>query len=193
MPKTAKRQTILHKVKFQHDPEAVSNGKGSKSNTSLGVNSNQIKKKKVMARLQNGDRPPRQQQDDPRQSQLKRDASGGSTGGGPSDSSCSAVDAARSAAPKPRGILYAASIIDRQAAFAVEKLVEAHAAKRGGASLKSLTLGPRVVEKKATHAVTCQVLKCKLQGSSSFWLMVGVSLVGGISSRSPGEFVFGEG
>ena len=157
MPKTAKRQTILHKVKFQHDPQAGGFGKGSKSRTSLGVISSPIKKKKTKVRLPTGDRPPPQLQDDPRSSQLKRNASGGSTSGGLSDRGCSAVDAAGTVAPKPRGILYAASIIDRQAAFAVEKLVEAHAAKRGGASLKSLTLGPRVVEKKVTHAVICQV------------------------------------
>ena len=52
------------------------------------------------------------------------------------------------------------SVIDRQAAVAVGKLLAADAARTGGASIKSLTLAPHVVEKKATHAVTCNTLKC---------------------------------
>jgi len=53
------------------------------------------------------------------------------------------------------------SAIDRQAAAAVGKLLAADAARSGGASVKSLTLAPHVVEKKATHAVTCNTLKCE--------------------------------
>ncbi len=37
----------------------------------------------------------------------------------------------------------------------------ADAARSGGVSVKSLTLAPHVVEKKATHAVTCNTLKCE--------------------------------
>ena len=53
------------------------------------------------------------------------------------------------------------SAIDRQAAAALGKLLAADAARAGGASIKSLTLAPHVVEKKATHAVTCNTLKCE--------------------------------
>mmetsp|Transcript_40301 Transcript_40301/g.89498 ORF Transcript_40301/g.89498 Transcript_40301/m.89498 type:complete len:538 (+) Transcript_40301:127-1740(+) len=63
-----------------------------------------------------------------------------------------------SGAPSSRGIK-CSSVIDRQAAYAVERLVEADASKSKGASLKSLTLAPNIVNKRATYAVTCQVLK----------------------------------
>ncbi len=51
--------------------------------------------------------------------------------------------------------------IHRQAAFAVQRLVTADATKSKGASLKSLTLAPHIENKRATYAVTCQVLKCE--------------------------------
>ena len=57
------------------------------------------------------------------------------------------------------------SVIDRQAAAALGKLLAADSARSGGASIKSLTLAPHVVEKKATHAVTCNTLKCATAGS----------------------------
>ena len=53
----------------------------------------------------------------------------------------------------------AVSIVDRQAARAVQQLLQADASGRGGASIKSLTLAPSIEAKKATHAVTCQTLK----------------------------------
>ena len=49
----------------------------------------------------------------------------------------------------------AVSIVDRQAARAVQQLLQADASGRGGASIKSLTLAPSIEAKKATHAVTC--------------------------------------
>ena len=49
--------------------------------------------------------------------------------------------------------------MDRQAARAVQQLLQADASGRGGASIKSLTLAPSIEAKKATHAVTCQTLK----------------------------------
>ena len=52
------------------------------------------------------------------------------------------------------------SQVHQQAATAVGRLLEADASRRHGASLKSLTLAPHIVAKKATYAVTCQVLKC---------------------------------
>lgn len=58
-------------------------------------------------------------------------------------------------------LLTCCSVIDRQAAFAIQKLVEADETKKKGASLKSLTLAPHIKEKRATYAVTCQALKCK--------------------------------
>ena len=51
------------------------------------------------------------------------------------------------------------SVVDRQAAWAVAQLLRADISGRGGASIKSLTLGPSIQAKKATHAVTCQTLK----------------------------------
>ena len=53
----------------------------------------------------------------------------------------------------------AASIVDRQAAHAVATLLRADESGGGGASIKSLTLGPAVTAKKATHAVTCETLR----------------------------------
>jgi putative methyltransferase len=53
----------------------------------------------------------------------------------------------------------AVSIVDRQAAYAVAKLLRADATGSGGASIKSLTLGPAVKAKKATYAVTCETLR----------------------------------
>ncbi|GLC36293.1 hypothetical protein PLESTM_000428100 [Pleodorina starrii] len=53
------------------------------------------------------------------------------------------------------------SIVHQQAALAVQRLLEADSSRQHGASLKSLTLAPHVEAKKATFAVTCQVLKCK--------------------------------
>ena len=49
--------------------------------------------------------------------------------------------------------------MDRQAAKAVQQLLQADASGKGGASIKSLTLAPSIDAKKATHAVTCQTLK----------------------------------
>ena len=52
------------------------------------------------------------------------------------------------------------SVVDQQAAFAVQRLLQADSSRSNGASLKSLTLAPHIVAKKATYAVTCQVVKC---------------------------------
>ncbi len=54
---------------------------------------------------------------------------------------------------------YAASVVDRQAAAAIAKLLHADATGTQGASLKSLTLGPAIQAKKATYAVTCETLR----------------------------------
>ena len=51
------------------------------------------------------------------------------------------------------------SVVDRQAARAVAQLLRADMSGRGGASIKSLTLGPSIQARKATHAVTCKTLK----------------------------------
>lgn len=56
------------------------------------------------------------------------------------------------------------STVHQQATFAVQRLLEADSSRKHGASLKSLTLAPHVVAKKATYAVTCQVLKCEPGG-----------------------------
>ena len=49
--------------------------------------------------------------------------------------------------------------MDRQAAHAVATLLKADETGGGGASIKSLTLGPAVTAKKATFAVTCETLR----------------------------------
>ena len=54
---------------------------------------------------------------------------------------------------------YAASVVDRQAASAIAKLLHADATGKEGTSLKSLTLGPTIQAKKATYAVTCETLR----------------------------------
>lgn len=51
------------------------------------------------------------------------------------------------------------SAVHSQAAFAVRRLLEADERKRGGVSLKSLTLAPHITAKKATYAVTVETLK----------------------------------
>jgi putative methyltransferase len=50
-------------------------------------------------------------------------------------------------------------VVDRQAAHAVGALLRADETGAGGASIKSLTLGPAVAAKKATYAVTCETLR----------------------------------
>lgn len=51
--------------------------------------------------------------------------------------------------------------VHRQAAIAVGKLLEADEKKQGGASIKTLTLAPGVIAKKATYALTCETLRCE--------------------------------
>lgn len=53
------------------------------------------------------------------------------------------------------------SVIHRQAAVAVGKLLAADATRSGGANVKALTLAPHIAEKKATYAVTCNTLRCE--------------------------------
>ncbi|KAK9819564.1 hypothetical protein WJX81_004895 [Elliptochloris bilobata] len=60
----------------------------------------------------------------------------------------------------PQKPWWPSSVIDRQAALAVTRLLAASAHGRGGASIKSLTLAPHVEHKKATFAVVCETLKC---------------------------------
>lgn len=61
---------------------------------------------------------------------------------------------------KPRGKWSLASTVHKQAADAVARLLAASAARQGGVSIKSLTLAPKVVAKKATFAVTNETLRC---------------------------------
>lgn len=60
--------------------------------------------------------------------------------------------------PQPSRVL---RIVHRQAAVAVSRLIEADASKRGGVSIKALTLSPSVLSKRATHALTCETLRCE--------------------------------
>lgn len=55
-----------------------------------------------------------------------------------------------------------ASVVDKQAAGIVGKVLGAAEKKSRGVNLRSLTLAPGVKAKKATHAVVCQTLKCEL-------------------------------
>ena len=56
----------------------------------------------------------------------------------------------------PRGL---SRVVWRQAAGVVARLLDADGARRGGASVKTLTLAPGVAAKKVTHAVVCETLK----------------------------------
>lgn len=58
-----------------------------------------------------------------------------------------------------RGQWECASIIDEQSAEVLGKLLLAAETRRGGATIKSLTLAPHIVHKKPTFAVTCETLK----------------------------------
>jgi putative methyltransferase len=70
-----------------------------------------------------------------------------------------AAAAAEPAGPPPPAHWFPAALIHRQAAAAVERIVRADATHRGGASLKSLTLAPGVVNKRAVHAVAAETLR----------------------------------
>ncbi|KAK9857582.1 hypothetical protein WJX84_008181 [Apatococcus fuscideae] len=61
--------------------------------------------------------------------------------------------------PNARAFWTCSSVVDRQAAHALEKILEAHTTRRHGVSLKSLTLGSNIEAKKATYAVTLESLK----------------------------------
>lgn len=52
-----------------------------------------------------------------------------------------------------------ASVIDQQSAEVLQRLLQAAETRRGGATIKSLTLAPHIVHKKPTFAVTCETLK----------------------------------
>ncbi|GAX77818.1 hypothetical protein CEUSTIGMA_g5261.t1 [Chlamydomonas eustigma] len=69
-----------------------------------------------------------------------------------------AVTTVASTSYKPSG-LQCHNILHRQAAQAVRRLLAADSGHSKGVSLKSLTLAPHIENKKATYAVTCQVLK----------------------------------
>ena len=56
----------------------------------------------------------------------------------------------------PRGL---SRVVWRQAAGVVARLLDADGSRRGGASIKTLTLAPGVAAKKVTHAVVCETLK----------------------------------
>eukprot|EP00890_Picochlorum_soloecismus_P000354 jgi/Picsp_1/1319/NSC_04800-R1_protein len=60
---------------------------------------------------------------------------------------------------RSKGILTAKSDILRQAAWAVDRLVDAQQTERKGISLKSSTLGKGVSNKRAVYAVTVETLK----------------------------------
>ena len=54
----------------------------------------------------------------------------------------------------PRGL---SRVVWRQAAGVVARLLDADGARRGGASVKTLTLAPGVAAKKVTHAAAARV------------------------------------
>lgn len=54
-----------------------------------------------------------------------------------------------------------ASLVHRQAADALARLLAASASRRGGTSIKALTLAPHIQAKKATYAVTHETLRCE--------------------------------
>eukprot|EP00775_Hariotina_reticulata_P011098 gene11098-11252_t len=66
---------------------------------------------------------------------------------------------AQNSVPKSAPAWRCASVIDKQSAEAVSRLLEAAAHRTSGATIKSLTLAPHIVHKKPTFAVTCETLK----------------------------------
>lgn len=50
--------------------------------------------------------------------------------------------------------------IHTQAAAVLKRLLTAHGKRKKGAALRTLTLANHIVAKKATHAITCETLKC---------------------------------
>uniref|UniRef100_A0A7S1X3C8 SAM-dependent MTase RsmB/NOP-type domain-containing protein n=1 Tax=Tetraselmis chuii TaxID=63592 RepID=A0A7S1X3C8_9CHLO len=64
------------------------------------------------------------------------------------------------AAPKGKGARWSvASVVHRQAADAVAQLLASSSSRKGGTSIKSLTLAPHIQAKKATYAVTHETLR----------------------------------
>ena len=74
-----------------------------------------------------------------------------SGGGGGKRRSSSAQQQQQQQPRQPAG-LRPVSAVHQQAAYAVRRLLEADASKRGGVTLKSLTLGPRITAKKVGRA-----------------------------------------
>jgi|EP00193_Tetraselmis_chui_P014418 hypothetical protein len=67
------------------------------------------------------------------------------------------------AAPKGKGARWSvASVVHRQAADAVAQLLASSSSRKGGTSIKSLTLAPHIQAKKATYAVTHETLRCRV-------------------------------
>jgi hypothetical protein len=58
--------------------------------------------------------------------------------------------------PLPLGLC---RVVWAQSASIVARLLRADGARRGGASIKTLTLAPGVAAKKATHAIVCETIK----------------------------------
>ena len=81
--------------------------------------------------------------------QAPQQQQGGATGGGGGGKH--PRDTQQHQSKQPAG-LRPVSVVHQQAAYAVRRLLEADASKRGGVTLKSLTLGPQVAAKKVGSA-----------------------------------------
>jgi putative methyltransferase len=95
---------------------------------------------------------------------LKRDHAGANAKepGAPKRQKTGAPKGPSYTAPKPQAAVASwqpVSLLHRQASHAVGRLLHADATGRHGATLKSLTLAPHIVSKKAVYAVTVQTLK----------------------------------
>jgi hypothetical protein len=66
---------------------------------------------------------------------------------------------AHHAAAWPHNQWRCASVIDQQSAEALHRLLAAAETRTAGATIKSLTLAPHIVNKKPTYAVTVETLK----------------------------------
>lgn len=88
----------------------------------------------------------------------------GGGGGGGGGSGAKHPRSAQQQQPKQPQGLRPVSAVHQQAAYAVRRLLEADASKRGGVTLKSLTLGPQVAAKK----VRCCCIFCCVDPNSGW-------------------------
>jgi hypothetical protein len=135
MPQPKRKRTILQ----------IAGSAPAKRQKAEAAPTNRIKKHQ---RRTEGDGPPKH----------SGDHSGGGGSGVPLAAHRDGHASATPSGDAPRG-WHCRSVIDRQAAEAVARLLQAAETRSSGATIKSLTLAPHIVHKKPTFAVTCETLK----------------------------------